>query len=265
VSSVAQAFDRAAGSYDAVAISRLGRELRQRVHRQLDLLLPRRASVLDLGCGAGHDAEWLVGRGHEVTAVDASERMVNLARSRTAGRADVCPLDVDRDGLGQFPGQRFDLVLANFGVLNCVTRLAPLGREVARVLKPSGYFVAVTMGRFSVWETAVGLKRGDFELAARRLRKAPAAARSGNSPFPVRYHSPRSVARALGGRLHIDHVEALGSALPTYEMRAVVESRTRLATILARLDQAISGPAGQLGIGDHQLVVLRPRRQWGQL
>ncbi|MFJ3709978.1 class I SAM-dependent methyltransferase [Streptomyces sp. NBC_01387] len=43
-----------------------------------------RGEVLDLGCGLGENARFLAGRGHRVTAVDASPNAIRLAVERTA-------------------------------------------------------------------------------------------------------------------------------------------------------------------------------------
>jgi SAM-dependent methyltransferase len=45
--------------------------------------LPRRAKVLDLGCGAGEPiTAWLLGEGFRLTGADFSEGMLSIARSR---------------------------------------------------------------------------------------------------------------------------------------------------------------------------------------
>lgn len=42
-------------------------------------LLPEEGSILDLGCGSGRDSEYFISRGFDVTAMDASEGMCDLA------------------------------------------------------------------------------------------------------------------------------------------------------------------------------------------
>src|SRR5450759_5349228 len=60
-----------------------------------------RGRVLDLGCGAGRHALYLQRRGVRVTAVDASPRIVELARARgvkDARVANACGALPFRDG-----------------------------------------------------------------------------------------------------------------------------------------------------------------------
>lgn len=69
-------------------------------------LLPKRASVLDIGCGSGIPvALHLIEQGHEVTGVDSAPEMIALFRENLPGQpshvADMRRLDLGRhfDGL----------------------------------------------------------------------------------------------------------------------------------------------------------------------
>ena len=50
--------------------------------RYLDSYLPPEGNVLEIGCGAGTITIGLLERGYKVTAVDFSERMIELCRKR---------------------------------------------------------------------------------------------------------------------------------------------------------------------------------------
>ncbi len=55
---------------------------RKRVVRRLLAKSSSSSQVLDLGCGAGHLAIALAEDGHNVTGIDQSTRMIELARER---------------------------------------------------------------------------------------------------------------------------------------------------------------------------------------
>ncbi len=42
--------------------------------------IPDNARILDLGCGSGRDAAFFAEKGHSVSGIDISEKMINLAR-----------------------------------------------------------------------------------------------------------------------------------------------------------------------------------------
>ena len=65
----------------------------------LRLLIPRPLrgrSVLDAGCGAGAQCEWLLDEGAEVTGIDLSPGMVEQARLRCGDRARFAVADLAR-------------------------------------------------------------------------------------------------------------------------------------------------------------------------
>ena len=105
---------------------------------------PRR--VLEVGCGWGELAEWVADEtGAEVTAIDLSPRMVELASERgiDARVGDVQELE--------FADETFDVVVAAW-MLYHVPDLDRGLTEIARVLRPGGTFVASTNSRLHLQE-----------------------------------------------------------------------------------------------------------------
>jgi ubiquinone/menaquinone biosynthesis C-methylase UbiE len=110
-------FDRIAWIYgllfhaQRLAFRRTFKAIQQR------LGIPRKARILDIGCGTGAYISVLAEMGHEVWAVDASPRMVATARRllRKGGLgAHAVRLSVgDPLEALDFPARRFDLVLAS--------------------------------------------------------------------------------------------------------------------------------------------------------
>ena len=102
--------------------------------------------VLEVGCGWGELAEW-VGRetGAEVTAIDLSPRMVELAREGgvAARVADVQDLP--------FADGEFDVAIAAW-MLYHVPDLDRAVSELARVLRPGGRLVVATNSRSHLLE-----------------------------------------------------------------------------------------------------------------
>lgn len=103
--------------------------------------LPRGATVLDLGCGAGLDsiiAAYRVGRTGRVIGVDFSKAM--LARARAAKElANLPQLEFQHCDAEQLPlaNGSVDIALAN-GIFNLNPRRREIFSELARVLRPGG-------------------------------------------------------------------------------------------------------------------------------
>ena len=94
--------------------------------------------VLDAGCGAGPLFAALRDRGAEVTGVDASAGMLELARRRLGADADLRVVDL-ADPL-PFPDGAFDDVMASL-VLHYLRDWGPTLAELRRVLKPGGRLI----------------------------------------------------------------------------------------------------------------------------
>ncbi|MDQ3252322.1 MAG: class I SAM-dependent methyltransferase [Acidobacteriota bacterium] len=95
--------------------------------------------VLDAGCGPGVYSEWLIERGAEVVAVDASPKMVELAKQRLGTASDVRQADLSKP-LTFLGSSSFDMVLSPL-VLEYVEDWGSTFAEFYRVLRPDGHLV----------------------------------------------------------------------------------------------------------------------------
>jgi SAM-dependent methyltransferase len=142
-------------------------------------LAPLRAAgvrtVLELGCGTGHDAARLAGEGYAVTALDLSGEAVVRAEARYGSLAAFRVADMSRPL--PFPDGSFDAVMSNVAMHMFPDRATrAVFAEVGRVVRAGGLFV------FHVNSLA------DRPLRARRL--------------PAREIEPDVVAEDTGQTVH---------------------------------------------------------------
>ena len=95
--------------------------------------------VLDAACGPGVYSEWLIARGAEVVGLDASPKMIELARQRLGETADIRHANLGKP-LTFLDSESFDIVLSPL-TMEYVEDWHSTFREFHRVLKPGGYFV----------------------------------------------------------------------------------------------------------------------------
>jgi len=95
--------------------------------------------VLDAGCGPGVYAEWLVNHGADVLALDVSPKMVQLAKDRLGGRAEILQADLDQP-LDFLEDDSFDVVLSALA-LDYVRDLGCTFKAFYRVLRCPGHLV----------------------------------------------------------------------------------------------------------------------------
>jgi len=236
-------FDRLAPRYDEVwTNTQTGRLQRDAVWSQIDPLIRRGDRILDLGCGTGEDALHLAELGGQVLGVDASPEMVRVARQR-GSNARLLPIE----GIHIF-AVAFDLVLSNFGGLNCIRDLSTLRVTLTRLVRPGGHLALCLMSRFCLWESTYYAFCGQFRKAARRWGGEATA----SGGLHVYYPSAKQVRTALSPDFSLIADVGIGVFLP----RSFVDAMpSPLLNTLACWDARMG--ASRIGrvIGDHRLFI----------
>lgn len=273
-------FDHIAAGYDkAFTETATGRRQRAVVHHYLKNKMfspgvePKNreqpesgtpVSVLELNCGTGEDAVWLARHGAKVLATDIAPDMVALAAEKAtqAGfdhliRTKI--LDMRNLAAERFD-EKFDLILSNFGGLNCLSpeELNTLGTALPALLKPGGLFVAVVMGRLCCWETLYFLLKGRWRAAFRRVAGRPVDARlDPHVTVPVWYYSPREFRRFFPA-LGFVTVQPVGFWLPPSYLDPLVARKPRCTEMLDFMEQKCRGRLWAWGADHFMLTVARP-------
>ncbi len=141
--------------------------------------------VLDVACGTGNGALELARRGVDVLGVDASERLVEVARERAQGEGladratfavgDVTALPVEDD--------RFDSAISVFGVI--FAPVAPAAAELRRAVRRGGRII------MTAWLPGAAISSVAMLMAS--ASGAPAPASGG-----PRWSDPESLSGVLG-------------------------------------------------------------------
>ena len=259
-------FDRVAADYDRqFTDTPVGRLQRARVHRLLDQLLttPALDHVLEFSCGTGADARWLAQRGCHVLATDSSQGMIATAREKTAHWSFPSPAPTFRvlpfERLHELELERpVDLVLSNFGGLNCLSpeALREWGQGLAPQIRPGGYLAAVVMGRFCAWETAYFLLKGNWSRAWRRRSKGPVLADLGDgASIATWYYSPREFARHCGAHFSVVAIRPIGLAVPPSYLDPWFRRRPGWLQRLAYWEARWGERAWGAGLADHYWIL----------
>jgi len=130
--------------------------------------------VLDLGCGGGLMSEAYARRGARVTGVDPSAGSLAAARAH----AELSGLAIRYE---QGTGESIPLLDGSFGLVSCcdvlehVNDLDTVSREVARLLRPGGFYFFDTINRtwlswlvmikmFEEWVGAIPRRTHDWDM-----------------------------------------------------------------------------------------------------
>jgi ubiquinone/menaquinone biosynthesis C-methylase UbiE len=238
-------FDRIADRYDETwTNTRIGRMQRNAVWREIDRLVQPGDRILDLGCGTGEDAAHFLEAGATVDALDGSPRMVEAARRRGVN-ARLLPIE----HIGELPSDdAYNLIVSNFGALNCVPDLGALRELLVRLIRPGGALAICVMNRFCLWETAYYAIRGQFGKASRRW----AGESEASSGLRVFYPSAQKIKAAFSPDFHLLHDLGIGVSVPPSYVRGLLPG---LLDRFERWDARIAGSRIGQAIGDHRLLI----------
>ena len=115
--------------------------------------------ILDVGCGAGRDAQFFIKQGLHVTGIDNSEKLIEITKDKVPGGAFFV-MDFEELPL---PKNSFEGIWANASLVHLPKEnILPVLKRLGTVLKPGGVF-------FSTWRVGKGEKftvekRGKAEL-----------------------------------------------------------------------------------------------------
>lgn len=126
-------------------------EIQEILDRFLEVI-PDGGSILDLGCGSGRDSAYFLSRGYDVTAMDGSEEMCNLASVHIG--QDVLQLKFSEIDFEEV----FDGIWACSSLLHVPrNEIADILSKVIRSLKPNGVlYMSFHYGKFE------GIRNGRY-------------------------------------------------------------------------------------------------------
>jgi ubiquinone/menaquinone biosynthesis C-methylase UbiE len=217
-------FDITAKNYDAnFTNSAIGKLQRSKVWACLESLLNESKTplkILEINCGTGQDAIQLADMGHSIVATDASSAMIAISKKKLQehpGIAQqlqfiVCSFASLHEKLVP---QKFDLVLSNFGGLNCISKkeIVTLGQQLFSLLNEKGRLVVTVMGNCCLWEIIHYCSRAKFSTAFRRLKKTVDFFAGGQS-MPIYYYSPGTLQNLLSPEFVLQQHLPIGLFIP---------------------------------------------------
>jgi SAM-dependent methyltransferase len=258
-------FDNVADEYDRhITGNRMNRLLRDRSLAHLRVVFAERHRLLELGCGSGMETMTLLREGHEIVAVDISDRMLAVVRAKA-----------DREGLGgqlrtvklrardlaDFARSQegaFDGAYSTYGALNCEPDLRPTAAGFARLLRPGAPLVVGVYNRWCLFEI-LGYTLSLQGHRALGRRSNPVLVGSSRFCIDVYAYSVPDIDRVFGGWFDRVRLEGVPTVLPPSDLTAYSEKFARHFDRLAALDSVVGRHWPLNRLGDHFLGTYRRR------
>ncbi|MDY6891855.1 MAG: malonyl-ACP O-methyltransferase BioC [Pseudomonadota bacterium] len=233
---VAQAFSRAAESYDAVA------QLQRDIADRLLHWLPYRVEghLLDLGCGTGYAAPHLRARYPlaPLLELDLAHGMLNYARARRpVANAHYLCADAEQLPLAD---ACVDLIWSSLAIQWC-EQPERLMAELARVLKPGGRCLVATLGPDSLWQLKQAWARVDDDVHVNSFMPLQRLLAHSFGLRLVRQEREERVLRYARLQQLMQELKSLGAHNVNPRRQRGLSSRQRLTRLLAAYEQLRQG------------------------
>lgn len=259
-------FDNIADDYDRhITGNRMNLLLRNRSLSVLSRRFSGAHRILELGCGSGMETLPLLELGHEIVAVDISERMLATVRRKADAAGVATRLSTRRlavrdlsqladDGMaGSFDGS-----FSTFGALNCEPDLAALPATLSRLLKPAAPLVVGIYNRWCLFE----LLGYSLTLQGRRAlgrRRNPVPVGASRFCVDVYAHSVADFERLFRSGFRLERVEAVPFFLPPSDLVQYADRFDRHFDRLVHWDAEIGRRWPFNRMGDHFLMTFTRR------
>lgn len=250
-------FDVLADAYDAdFTHSETGKLQRKRVWHFLEQDLPseKPLDILEVNCGTGEDAVWLMTLGHRVWATDISPEMIRQAKAKAPESIafEICGFE----SVGErFKDQKFDVIFSDFAGLNCVDDdvLKQLQFDFAGLLNPGGKFIGVFLGKKPLVERWYFRLKGASSKVRRRMSPASVPL-SGDVEQPTWYYSKAELG-SLFQSFELLRSKPIGLFIPPSYMEPWVKRHPQVMKVLWRLESVFGGFGAWADRGDHIYLV----------
>lgn len=254
-------FDKAAGNYDdTFTQTDIGKMQRSLVYTELSKHLDTVETILEINCGTGEDAIWLARQNFHVIATDISPKMIEIAKSKRTFdnlRFEIANIN---EIPSKFDRKDFDLLLSNFGGLNCLSdvELKSFFQNISTVLTEKGKLALVIMPKNTLWEQFYFLAKAQFRNVSRRKKTSVIADVDGEKVRTF-YYNPKDIVNLAKADFETVTVKPVGFFVPPSYLDGFLKNKKGLLQFLNRLEKGIKNWQFLSKYADHYIIVLQKR------
>ena len=249
-------FGNMADEYDRLQLTNKPVQImRQKYYEVVLKTVTPPAEVLELNCGSGIDAKYFAEKGYNILATDVSDKMLENAKSKCLG-LNVEFKNIDINDLNILNNKKFDLILSNLGGLNCIKNLNALSLKINSLLNSHGYFIAVVMPSFNLWEFLLIFKNNK-QHAFRRMVKEDALANVGGQNIKVNYYSPKTLKETFAKNFSLIELKALRIFAPPPTAGHWYEKHKIITAALDKIDNILENFYFSSFISDYYIAVFK--------
>ncbi len=256
-------FDSIADQYDThIFGNRINVYLRDRSLKLLNSTFPKKSHILEIGSGSGAETVEMLKSGHELVAVDISQKMLDTLSKKAGavGLSDrLTTIKLRASELGTLTSQyrgSFDGIYSTYGAINCEPDISMLPEQMYNLTTGEGKVIMGIYNKLCVSDPmlhAVGLK---LNRVFERMR-APVPEGRSRFCIDVYPYSSSYISRLFGDYFRTVRVEGVPVILPPSNYNSKMFPSGRDHSLLISLDSRLSFHFPFKFIGDHFLISMK--------
>ncbi|MCC6369572.1 MAG: class I SAM-dependent methyltransferase [Bacteroidia bacterium] len=257
-------FDSSAHNYDVeFTQTPIGSMQRNRVYKFLRPLLSLQTKLLEINCGTGQDAINMAPFVSSIMATDISQPMIEIAEKKRmhAKLNNVSFKCIDINVLHLGLNNKFDLLLSNFGGLNCLSEkeLRAFSNNIEPFISEQGQLALVIMGKKCWIENLWYLLRKDARYKRRNTKKG-LHTKINDSTFYTYYYSPEEIGLIFSSHFQIKKVRPIGLFIPPSYLNPFFTNKAWLLKTLYFFEKLFGRLAFLSNYSDHYLIILTKKQ-----
>ncbi len=258
-------FDSIADQYDThIFGNRINVYLRDRSLKLLNSTFPKKSLILEIGSGSGAETVEMLKGGHEVVAIDISQKMLDTLSKKagTVGLSErLTTIKLRASELKMLTSQyrnSFDGIYSTYGAINCEPDISMLPEQMYNLTTNEGKVVMGLYNKLCFSDPmlhAVGLK---LDRVFERMR-APIPEGRSRFCIDVYPYSSSYISGLFGDYFKTIRVEGVPVILPPSNYNSKMFPPGRNHSFLISMDSHLSSHFPFKFIGDHFLISMKKK------
>lgn len=250
--------DNIAESYDDILNkNRFSEILRPIFHKILMRNVQHGNNILDLGCGTGEDALFLAQKEVNVTGVDISPKMIEIARNKSAYKDFKKNLQFfcsDMESFLQKNTNKFDAIISNFNAVNYVRNLKSFSASASTALNEDGKLIFTVLNKLSVSEVFYNFLRLNFKRSWKAVFK-----RKELLITDLNIYFPGAFGDFFKDQFRVKRITGIGIFIPPHNLTGMYNKLSFSMPFLIWLEKLIASVFPFYCFSDHYIIEMHKK------
>lgn len=250
--------DNIAESYDDILNkNRFSEILRSIFQNILVQNIQQGNNILDLGCGTGEDALFLANNGFNVTAVDISPNMIEIAQSKAGAKDSNKNLQFFCSDMESFINEnknKFDAIISNFNAVNYVKDLNSFSLSLSASLNKNGKLIFTVLNKLSISEVFYNFLRLNLKRSWKAMFN-----RKESLITDLNIYFPGSFSKFFKDHFKVKKITGIGIFIPPHNLTGMYDKLSFALPFLLLLEKFIADIFPFYCFSDHYIIEMQKK------